>query len=42
MPPLIARPIVVPFVTAWSSEHFGPESDLTVLLTPEPRLDLPK
>jgi len=38
MPPLIARPTVVPFVTAWSGEHLGPESDLTVLLTPEPRL----
>lgn len=34
-PPLIARPAVVPLVTAWSGEHLGPESDLTVLLTSE-------
>ncbi|MEU1803885.1 hypothetical protein [Streptomyces sp. NPDC019937] len=38
MPPLVARPTVVPFVTAWSGETLGPESDLTVLLTPGPRL----
>ena len=38
MPPIIARPTIVPFVTAGSSEHLGPESDLTILLTPELRL----
>ncbi|EFL24015.1 conserved hypothetical protein [Streptomyces himastatinicus ATCC 53653] len=38
MPPVIARPTVVPFVTAWSGEPLGPESDLTVQLTPGPRL----